>query len=82
MRIFLSYGHDANEDLVRRIKADLEERGHDVWFDRSEIKAGLDSPNGRFPKASKAAMACCRSFPSIPCGIRVFVWMRSASRSE
>ena len=23
MGIFLSYGHDANEDLVRRIKADL-----------------------------------------------------------
>ena len=37
MRIFLSYGHDANEVLVRRIKADLELRGHDVWFDHSEI---------------------------------------------
>src|SRR2546425_1729117 len=42
MRIFLSYGHDANEELVRRIKADLEARGHDVWFDKSEIKAGHD----------------------------------------
>jgi hypothetical protein len=30
MRIFLSYGHDNNEELVRRIKADLEKRGHDV----------------------------------------------------
>ncbi len=40
LRIFLSYGHDANEELVRRIKADLEERGHDVWFDQNEIKAG------------------------------------------
>ncbi len=41
-RIFLSYGHDANEELVRRIKADLEQRGHDVWFDKSEIKFGDD----------------------------------------
>jgi hypothetical protein len=38
MRIFLSYGHDNNEELVRRIKADLEKSGHDVWFDKSEIK--------------------------------------------
>ena len=42
LRIFLSYGHDANEELVRRIKADLEKRGHDVWFDKSEIKVGDD----------------------------------------
>ncbi len=42
MRIFLSYGHDANEELVRQIKADLEKRGHDVWFDKSEIKFGDD----------------------------------------
>lgn len=42
LRIFLSYGHDYNEDLVRRIKSDLEERGHDVWFDSSEIKFGDD----------------------------------------
>ena len=40
LRIFLSYGHDSNEELVRRIKADLEKRGHDVWFDKNEIKFG------------------------------------------
>ena len=40
LRIFLSYGHDANEELVRRIYADLKERGHDVWFDKIEIKFG------------------------------------------
>ncbi len=40
LRIFLSYGHDGNEELVRLIKADLERRGHDVWFDKSEIKFG------------------------------------------
>src|SRR5580693_612754 len=42
LRIFLSYGHDSNEELVRRIKADLENRGHDVWFDKNEIKSGDD----------------------------------------
>ena len=42
LRIFLSYGHDANAELVRRIKADLEQRGHDVWFDKTVIKAGDD----------------------------------------
>jgi hypothetical protein len=40
IRIFLSYGHDRNEELVRFIKADLEKRGHDVWFDKNEIKFG------------------------------------------
>ena len=42
LRIFLSYGHDENEALVRLIKADLEARGHDVWFDKSQIKHGDD----------------------------------------
>lgn len=40
--IFLSYGHDTNEELVRLIKTDLEKRGHNVWFDKSEIKFGDD----------------------------------------
>lgn len=42
MRIFLSYGHDANAELVERICADLKARGHDVWFDKSEIRFGDD----------------------------------------
>ncbi len=42
MRIFLSYGHDDNEELVVRIKNDLECRGHDVWFDKTEIRSGDD----------------------------------------
>jgi transcription initiation factor TFIIIB Brf1 subunit/transcription initiation factor TFIIB len=40
LRIFLSYGHHDNEELVRLIKTDLEKRGHDVWFDKDEIKSG------------------------------------------
>lgn len=39
LRIFISYGH-AEEEIVRRIKEHLEARGHEVWFDASEIKVG------------------------------------------
>ena len=42
LKIFLSYGHDQNVALVEIIKNDLEKRGHDVWFDKSEIKSGDD----------------------------------------
>lgn len=42
MRIFLSHGHDANEELVRRTKTDLEQRGHRVWFDKGGIRSGDD----------------------------------------
>ena len=42
LRIFLSYGHDDNQELVLRIKGDLEGRGHDVWLDKSEIRTGDD----------------------------------------
>jgi len=42
LRIFLSYGHDANQELVFRIVTDLEARGHDVWLDKSEIRTGDD----------------------------------------
>lgn len=38
--LFFSYGHDKNRMLVERIKQDLEKRGHRVWIDTSEIKAG------------------------------------------
>jgi WD40 repeat protein len=41
-RIFLSYGHDKNAGLVEKIRADLENLGHDVWIDSSEIKFGDD----------------------------------------
>lgn len=42
LRIFLSYGHDDNEQLVRLIKHALERRGHDVWIDRKDIRPGND----------------------------------------
>jgi hypothetical protein len=45
LRIFLSCGHDHNEELVRMIKTDLEKRGHDVWFDKNEIKFGDEGVN-------------------------------------
>ena len=40
--IFFSYAHDDNEWLVQKIKADLEQHGHKIWMDRSEIKSGDD----------------------------------------
>lgn len=40
LELFFSYGHDKNRLLVERIKRDLEQRGHHVWIDTSEIKAG------------------------------------------
>ena len=42
MKIFVSYPHDANAVLVKRITADLRARGHEVWFDESEIREGDD----------------------------------------
>ena len=40
LELFFSYGHDRNRLLVERIRRDLEKRGHHVWIDTSEIKAG------------------------------------------
>lgn len=42
LRVFLSYGHDGNEELVLRIKGFLEARGHEVWITKDEIKGGDD----------------------------------------
>ena len=40
MKIFLSYGHDENSELVERIKRDLDGLGHQSWIDKDQIKAG------------------------------------------
>jgi hypothetical protein len=42
MKVFLSYGHDRNTELVQRIRADLERAGHEVWIDTARIKGGDD----------------------------------------
>lgn len=42
MKVFFSYGHDDNQEIVNRIKDDLEARGHEVWIDKSKIKSGED----------------------------------------
>ncbi|MBL8829657.1 MAG: toll/interleukin-1 receptor domain-containing protein [Planctomycetaceae bacterium] len=85
LRIFLSYGHDANEELVRRIKADLENRGHDVWFDKREIKTGVSCrrTTGGWPSptASSAATASYRSYRNTRRAIPASVAMRLPSRS-
>ena len=51
LRIFISYGHDQNEELVRIIKSDLEKRGHDVWFDKSGIKESGIKPGDDWRRA-------------------------------
>jgi WD40 repeat protein len=42
LQIFLSYGHDEHTPDARRIKDDLEARGHKVWFDDERLRAGRD----------------------------------------
>lgn len=42
MRVFLSYGHDKNTEVVKKIKSHLVEKGYDVWIDTSEIHPGKD----------------------------------------
>ena len=42
VRLFLSYGHDSNAELVHKIKEHLIQKGFDVWIDTSEIPAGRD----------------------------------------
>lgn len=42
LRIFLSYGHDEHTESALRIKADLEARGHKVWFDAERLREGRD----------------------------------------
>jgi len=44
MKIFLSYGHDKNAELVEKIKQELERRhpDYDIWFDKNKIHAGDD----------------------------------------
>ena len=66
LRIFLSYGHDANEELVRRIKADLEKRGHDVWFDKNEIKFGDDWRRSITDGITEQPPRSCPSSRNIP----------------
>jgi hypothetical protein len=40
LRIFLSYGRDEYAAFAERLKADLVERGHEVWFDKERLQEG------------------------------------------
>ncbi|MFI4994240.1 MAG: tetratricopeptide repeat protein [Hyphomicrobiales bacterium] len=42
MKVFVSYGQDRNAPLVERIGGDLQAAGHEIWIDKSKIKAGDD----------------------------------------
>ncbi|MCD7883432.1 MAG: toll/interleukin-1 receptor domain-containing protein [Lachnospiraceae bacterium] len=41
-RLFISYGHDKNAAVVKKIKTYLSAHGYDVWIDTSEITPGKD----------------------------------------
>lgn len=41
-RVFISYGHDKNASVVKKIKEFLSSHGYDVWIDTSEITPGKD----------------------------------------
>ena len=42
MRIFLSYGRDHLAENALVLKRDLEEHGHEVWYDLERLSAGRD----------------------------------------
>jgi WD40 repeat protein len=46
LRIFLSYGRQPEEhvELARRLKQDLEVRGHEIWMDEDKLKPSCDWP--------------------------------------
>lgn len=41
MRIFISYGHDRHVHIAERLSRDLQQSGHDVWFDKERLKSKL-----------------------------------------
>ena len=82
LKLFLSYGHP-EEEIALRMKEALEARGHEVWVDRSEIKAGDDwreeiaagvsSSNGVIACLSKHSVrdpGVCRDEIDIAIGVR------------
>ena len=44
-KVFLSYGHDQNREIIEIIYDRLKERGHEPWIDKENIKAGDDWRN-------------------------------------
>ncbi|HPG84427.1 MAG TPA: TIR domain-containing protein [bacterium] len=41
-RLFISYGHDEHVAVARRLRDDLQARGHLVWFDEQRLVPGYD----------------------------------------
>ena len=42
MKLFFSYAHDDYVPMVRRLKADLEKRGHEIWIDQEKLSDWQD----------------------------------------
>jgi tetratricopeptide (TPR) repeat protein len=45
LRVFVSYGHDSTAPIAKRLARDLKLRGHVVWLDDSQLRAGSDWEN-------------------------------------
>ena len=41
-KVFLSYGHDENQEIVQIVYDRLLARGHQPWIDKADIKTGSD----------------------------------------
>lgn len=41
-KIFISYGHDQNTELVKELKTRLEKAGHQIWIDYEQIDKAQD----------------------------------------
>lgn len=78
LRVFLSYGHDGNVELVLRIKGFLEARGHEVWIDKDEIKGG-DDWRRAIHDGIAASDQVRRCYRSTQCATRGCAWTRSRS---
>lgn len=61
-KIFFSYGHDANRELVDRFKDDLEKRGHTVWIDYRPSQTKISQPLKKKSQNSK----CDDCLPLLP----------------
>lgn len=62
MKIFFSYGHDANAEFVELIREELKKRhpDYDIWFDKSHIRAGDNWRRSIYDgiSSSDAVVAC------------------------
>ncbi len=45
LRVFVSYGHDDYADFANKLKEELKKRGHQVFYDKDDLKKGENWDN-------------------------------------